>query len=41
VPEYNTADALKLVDELHSPIDDLFESVITDELRDEVLRRPT
>jgi uncharacterized protein (TIGR04255 family) len=37
--KWNTHDALLIASRLHEPIDELFESCITEELRSEVLRR--
>lgn len=37
--EWNTAEAIAISDRLHEPIDELFESCITDTLRDDILRR--
>jgi uncharacterized protein (TIGR04255 family) len=39
VAEWNTSEALAISDRLHDPIDALFESCITEELRETVLRR--
>ena len=39
VPAYNVASLLGTFDELHAPVRDLFESVITEDLRNEVLRQ--
>jgi uncharacterized protein (TIGR04255 family) len=38
IPEFSAAEILHRVDELHAPVGQLFESLITDRLRDEVLR---
>lgn len=39
VPEFSVDTVLRLSDELHAPVRGVFESVITDRLREEVLRR--
>ena len=39
VPAYEVAELLNTVDELHAPVRELFESVITEDLRREVLRQ--
>lgn len=39
IPEFDRTDLLTLLDRLHAPIRDLFESNITDAFRDDVLRR--
>lgn len=38
VPEFQVHSAMEILDDLHHPIGALFESLITDKLRDEVLR---
>jgi uncharacterized protein (TIGR04255 family) len=40
VDEFSASTLLDLADELHRPIRAIFETAITDDLRDEVLRRP-
>lgn len=41
LPSFDIDSILSVCDELHRPVRDLFESAITDRLRDEVLRRST
>ncbi|MBA2555865.1 MAG: TIGR04255 family protein, partial [Chloroflexi bacterium] len=38
--EFSVDGALEMCDRLHHPVRELFESAITDRLRDEILRRP-
>jgi uncharacterized protein (TIGR04255 family) len=40
VPEFDLGRVAEILDQLHAPSSRLFESAITDRLRDEVLRRP-
>lgn len=39
VPEYSIETVLSLIDELHTPVREVFETSITDKYRDEVLRK--
>lgn len=39
VPEYEAPELLRLSDQLHTPVRELFETAITDRYRDEVLRK--
>lgn len=38
IPEFSAPEIMHRVDELHAPVGQLFESLVTDKLRDEVLR---
>lgn len=40
LPEFSVDSALRYCDELHGPVRELFESSVTEQLRNEVLRRP-